>query len=480
MGTAEGERLRHSLVDALARDGAVRSPRIATALRAVPRHVFVPRASLATAYANDVVQTKLDENSMPISAASQPAMVALMLEQLQAQPGDRVLEIGAGTGYNAALLAQLAGPDGAVTTIDVDEDITRGAAAALRAAGYPAVRVIRGDGALGYLPGAPYDRIIATVAAWDLPPAWLAQLAPAGRLVVPLRLRGSVTRSVAFERDPGAAGTPRWRSVSSQPCSFMPLRGGVADDPAVVVPLTPDGSVSLVVHQDQNADVAALSGAWRGPPVAQWTGVAHPAGDPLVSESLMLWLSCTLAAPLSRMNVRQPACHAIEPLLPWGTMAAVDGASLAYLTARPASGPAWKPEFQPRAAAGARELGVIGHGPRGADMARAVAAGTRAWSRRFRAATARFVVQPAASGSPPDGRLTFRTPNCWLSVSWEPLSITDPGPRHAKPRAGCACQPGAAWLTLRWRPALPAQPPGSEARRLRRSRAGAPPTTCRG
>ena len=234
--TVEADRLRHALMDALKAGGSVRSACVEAALRAVPRHLFIPGTPLNVAYANEVVLTKRADDSTPISSASQPSIVARMLEQLKVEPGNRVLEIGAGTGYNAALLSHLAGPGGQVTTIDVDEDITRGARATLQEADYPQVRVVLGDGALGCPDYAPYDRVIATVGAWDLPIAWLGQLAPAGRLVVPLRLRGSITRAIAFERDITAADLPRWRSVSSEMCSFMPLRGGVSRRPGSLGP----------------------------------------------------------------------------------------------------------------------------------------------------------------------------------------------------------------------------------------------------
>ena len=403
---AEAKRLRYALVDSLKADGDVRSRRVEAALRDVPRHLFLPGTSLTRAYANDVVQTKLDERSTPISAASQPSIVALMLEQLQVAPGNRILEIGAGTGYNAALLAHLAGPRGTVTTIDVDEDIAQSARGALEQAGYPGVRVICGDGALGYPARAPYDRIIATVGAWDLPLAWLDQLAPAGRLVVPLRLRGSVTRSIAFERDATLLNIPRWRSVATQLCSFMPLRGGIADDPAVSIPLTPDGSVSLTVHQDQDADPVALSRILHRPPATQWTGVTFAFSHQESAEWLMLWLTCALDAPLSRVSIRQQAAERVRPLWSWGTMATTDGASLAYLASRPGPGET-------------REVGVVGHGPRGADLAREVAAQVRAWDRRYRAATARFTVQPVTAPGPRTSQFAFRTPHCWLSIAWE-------------------------------------------------------------
>jgi SAM-dependent methyltransferase len=118
-----------------------------------------------------------------------------MLEQLDVRPGHRVLEIGAGTGINAALLAHLAGPDGQVTTIDVLPEAADRARRHLAAAGYSTVQVITGDGARGHEPGAPFDRIIATTAAWDIYPDWTAQAAPDARLVIPLRIAGSPARS---------------------------------------------------------------------------------------------------------------------------------------------------------------------------------------------------------------------------------------------------------------------------------------------
>lgn len=163
-------RLRHKLVDEIVSSGLARAPGVDEALRTVPRHRFVPGASLEDAYANSTVSIKQDGDGISISCASQPAVVAVMLDQLQPQPGDRVLEIGAGTGYNAALLACLTGPDGHVTTIDVDEDLVLAARTHLDEAAVPNVSVVLGDGALGYAADAPYDRIVATVGAHGIPP----------------------------------------------------------------------------------------------------------------------------------------------------------------------------------------------------------------------------------------------------------------------------------------------------------------------
>ncbi len=402
---SEAERHRQQLIEQLRADGSVRSEEVAAALRAVPRHLFLPGTPLQAAYANDVVVAKRDSDSVPISSASQPSMVARMLEQLRIAPGMRILEIGAGTGYNAALLAHLAGAEGHVTTVDLDTDLVDRARAALARAGYPDVSVVQADGALGYPDGAPYDRVIATVGAWDLPLAWLDQLAPDGRLVVPLRLRGSVTRSIAFERDKSA--DDRWRSRASEMCSFMPLRGGVAD-PGASVPLTPDGAVILGVHQDQRADAAALAGALSGRRAQTWTGVwTGVTLGPESSEWVFLWLACTLPNAVSRMSARQSAIDAglVAPVAGGGTMATFDGASLAYLVFRPGDG--------------GREAGVIGHGPRGAHLARQVAGQIRAWHRGYRRATARFTLQPVTTKGPMTSQFAFRTPHSWLAIDWD-------------------------------------------------------------
>lgn len=111
-----------------------------------------------------------------------------MLEGFNLKPGQRVLEIGAGTGYNAALMAHLVGEAGQVTTIDIEAHLVE--AAKTRLATYKNIQVIHGDGGQGFSPDAPYDRIVATVGAWDVPAAWRDQPAPGGDLIIPLHVGG--------------------------------------------------------------------------------------------------------------------------------------------------------------------------------------------------------------------------------------------------------------------------------------------------
>ena len=225
---AEAARLRAEMVARLRAAGAVHDPAVEQALLNVPRHLFLPHRALAETYENVAIATRWEQGAT-VSSVSQPEIVAMMLEQLCVAPGMRVLEVGAGAGYNAALLAELVGPAGSVTTIELDPGLASEAAAHLAAAGYsPArARVITGDGWAGWAEGAPWDRIEATVGVWDISPAWFQQLAEGGLLLAPLWL-GATDVSVGLRKRAGALVSESWAL-----CGFVRLRGEGAGQPPV-------------------------------------------------------------------------------------------------------------------------------------------------------------------------------------------------------------------------------------------------------
>jgi protein-L-isoaspartate(D-aspartate) O-methyltransferase len=128
------------MVDRIIASGWARSDRVAEAMRSVPRHRFVPEAPVQEAYDDRAVITKPAPDGTALSWASVPVIVAMMLDQLDVRSGQRILAIGAGTGYDAALLAYLTGPGGQVTIVDIDSDITAQARQALDATGYSRFR----------------------------------------------------------------------------------------------------------------------------------------------------------------------------------------------------------------------------------------------------------------------------------------------------------------------------------------------------
>jgi len=217
---ATATNLHQRLIDQLASKGLLDNPRLRAAFQAVRREHFLPGIPPERVYEDDAVTCHTRPDGTPLSSSSQPTVMALMLNQLDPQPGDHVMEIGAGSGYNAALLAHLLTPKGQVTTIDLDPDVAAAARANLTRAGVDGVVVRTGDGWLGTPDHGPFDRIEVTVSVRDLAPAWTAQLAPAGVLVAPLALRANLQVSVAF-----AHHGHHLRSRSVEGCGFLPLRG---------------------------------------------------------------------------------------------------------------------------------------------------------------------------------------------------------------------------------------------------------------
>ena len=191
--------LREAMVATLREEGHITSKGVAAAMSAVPRHDFAPDEPLEKVYqTNTTLVPKIDANLRQTSVVSASHIQAIQLEQADVRPGMNVLEIGSG-GYNAALIAEIVGPSGSVTTVDIDADVVDRARAGLSRAGYEHVKVVLADAEHGVPQNAPYDRIIVTVGAWDIPPAWLDQLTPDGRIVVPLRF-SAITRLISFDR----------------------------------------------------------------------------------------------------------------------------------------------------------------------------------------------------------------------------------------------------------------------------------------
>ena len=166
---------QQALVDQLKEKNCITTSPIEQAFLAVPRHLFLPGEPLDKVYTDWSVVVRRDAEGQLTSSSSQPAIMAIMLEQLDLRPGQRVLEVGAGTGFNAALIASVVGPGGAVVAVDIQPDLVEHARACLDAAGYEWVQAVVGDGGYGYPDGALYDRIILSVAS--------SVIAPAGREV---------------------------------------------------------------------------------------------------------------------------------------------------------------------------------------------------------------------------------------------------------------------------------------------------------
>jgi protein-L-isoaspartate(D-aspartate) O-methyltransferase len=322
--------LHQALVDHLKRAGFITSAPVEAAFRAIPRHLFLPGVAPEQAYRDEAIPTKfLDDQA--VSSSSQPAIMAIMLEQLGLEPGQRVLEIGAGTGYNAALMAQIVGPAGQVVAIDIDEDIVEAARAHLVSAGLECVQVVCGDGGYGWDAGAAYDRIVLTVGAWDIAPAWLEQLKPGGRLLLPLSLAGPQV-SVAFELADGYLA-----SHSIKDCGFMRLRGAFAETEGTSLKLGPEPGLYASFAHERAGDAEAIYDLLTGPARDRPTGVVTKADE--VWGGLSLWLATREPALCNLSAEGEPASSGIVPyLFGWrgqriwcGTSGVLDESSLAVL-----------------------------------------------------------------------------------------------------------------------------------------------------
>ncbi|MFD0396100.1 NUDIX domain-containing protein [Streptomyces nogalater] len=201
---AEAVRLRQAMAQTVIEGGWAPSEAVQGALRSVPRHRFVPEASLVAAYGGGdrAVTTRRDETGVSISSVSAAWLQADMIEGLRLEPSAIVFEAGSG-GYNAELIAHVAGPEGRVVTVDTDPWVVRRTRRFLAEAGSGRVTVIEADATLGaparLVPRGGFDAGVITYNCRDIVPAWREQLAEGGSLVLPLEL-GGYTWAITFER----------------------------------------------------------------------------------------------------------------------------------------------------------------------------------------------------------------------------------------------------------------------------------------
>ncbi|MGZ8158088.1 MAG: protein-L-isoaspartate(D-aspartate) O-methyltransferase [Methylobacter sp.] len=186
--------------------------RVLDALLKVPRHEFVPDSQRPYAYANRPLSIGYGQT------ISQPFIVAIMTDLLKLKKTDRVLEVGTGSGYQAAILAELAD---SVYSIEIIEPLAKQAAGSLKRAGYDAVHTRSGDGYYGWEEAAPFDGIVVTAVASHIPPPLIKQLKPGGRMVIPVGAQFMTQYLVLVTKDADGKVTTR----QTLPVSFVPLTG---------------------------------------------------------------------------------------------------------------------------------------------------------------------------------------------------------------------------------------------------------------
>jgi protein-L-isoaspartate(D-aspartate) O-methyltransferase len=215
---------RQNMVENTIESRGVKNPDVLRAMRDVPRHEFVPDDYISQSYA---------DHPLPIGygqTISQPYIVALMTELLELQTGEKVLEIGTGSGYQAAVLGELGYVD--VYSIEIVPELAASAADKLESLGYDGVKVIQGDGYYGWQEHAPFDAIIVTAAPDHLPAPLVEQLVEGGRIVVPIGPPGGYQTLWKFVNEAGEIKAYNLGGVS-----FVPFTGeGVKDNPADSVP----------------------------------------------------------------------------------------------------------------------------------------------------------------------------------------------------------------------------------------------------
>jgi protein-L-isoaspartate(D-aspartate) O-methyltransferase len=202
---------RHSMVEAQLRARGIRDQRLLNAMQSIPRHEFVDPRYRGQAY---------EDHPLPIEAGqtiSQPYIVALMLELLQLDPSSKVLEIGTGSGYQTAVLSKIAGH---VYSVERHAELARQAAETLSLLGLSNVSVLTGDGSLGLAERAPFDAIVVSAAAAEIPPALFEQLREGGRMIIPVGPPEAQELQLVRKQDGKALVSLR------EGCRFVPLISG--------------------------------------------------------------------------------------------------------------------------------------------------------------------------------------------------------------------------------------------------------------
>ena len=408
-GGADAARAR--LASDLRRHGPPLSAPVLAAFAHVPRHVFVPEMGPAAAYRDEAFVIKCGPDGLPVSSSSQPAMMAIMLDQLGLESGHRVLEIGTGTGYNAAVMSAVVGPGGEVVTVDIDPELVARARSSLLAAGYDTVTVKCADGGYGDPAGAPFDRVIVTAGAWDIAPAWLGQLAPGGRLVLPLSIRG-LQLSVGFQR----AGDV-WLSTSAWRCGFVRMLGAYAG-PEEAISLEEPSALTFQVSDGCPVDAEALRTALAGEDAVDEPLSVELATVAQVAD-LDLWLTMA-AGDLDRLTVLSApgGWMRLAPQPPFGALVAsgteADELGIAFLM--PAD------PGQPEADAAWTGAVVRGFGPAGPDLAVYLAALSAHWDELGRPGSHNLAMLAWPGNEPPDepleGWLVLDRPSMTIAAGW--------------------------------------------------------------
>jgi protein-L-isoaspartate(D-aspartate) O-methyltransferase len=415
---------RARLASALRATGRTVSTPVQRAFAQVPRHVFVPEVGPSAAYRDEAFVIKCGSDGLPVSSSSQPAMMAIMLDQLGLQPGDRVLEIGTGSGYNAAVMSAVVGSAGQVVSVDIDPELVTRARSSLRTAGYDDVIVRCADGGYGDPAHAPFDKIIVTAGAWDIAPAWLAQLGPAGRLVLPLSVRG-IQLSTALQRR--GAG---WVSMSAFRCGFVRMLGAFAG-PEQVLHVDRPHPLYVQISDGSPADAMGLAAALGGP-VTDVPQAAELFGAADLAD-LDLWL--TLARPeLDRVTVvaAPGGWLPLAQFLPFGGLVChameADKVGIALLLPGLVTGIAPAQSGHDGEAAGTG-LVLRGYGPGGAELAASLAGQVPDWAARGRPGVRELRMHVLSRGprclddrddaaNRPDTLMIIDRPSARIELSW--------------------------------------------------------------